>query len=148
MSTNKNRKPWVSAVVLIVLLLGVGAYFYFRPKPKRIRLDQQLVVSGIGLHLAWHRDIHKWQIDRIYPNSPAEKTGLMAGLLLNKVDGKLAETNNLGRLSAMLRGPIGSKVTVELIDTTATTNEIEVVREQFVNHSKRDGDQPSPPAAQ
>jgi C-terminal processing protease CtpA/Prc len=89
------------------------------------------------MYLKRDKETHKLVITKIFPNSPAEKAGLVPGLVLNKINNALAETNGIKKISALLMGPIGSKVVLEIIDSNDVTNHLEVTREQFVNHSTR-----------
>ncbi len=127
------------AAVIVISLLAVGIYWHMTHRPKKV-IGHPLMISSIGLHVVRNKETHKYVVNRIYPNSPAEKAGLLPGVILNKVNDSLAETNSLTRLTARLRGPVGTKVIVELIDTDGVTNEVELVRELFVNHSRRDTD--------
>lgn len=92
---------------------------------------------GVGMYLERDKETHKFVISRIFPNSPAEKAGLVPGLVLNKINNALTETNSPKNISALLMGTVGSKVVLEMIDSNDVTNQVEITREQFVNHSTR-----------
>jgi len=138
----KSRLPLVlglcgGALVLLVALAGV-AYWFLRPDlapppppPK------PAAVTGIGLFVARDQATHQFVVRRTFPNSPAAKAGIPSGLILNKVDGVLAELQNINSLSALLRGPEGTKVALEFIDPkTGATNVVELTRQVFENKSK------------
>lgn len=116
-----------------VALLSAGGYWLItRHKPPG---RPPLTYIGTGLYLGRNQQTRKFEVRRIFPNSPAEKAGLVPGLVLNKVNEALAETNNIKQLSELLNGPAGTRVTVEVIDTKGATNDVELVRELFVNKS-------------
>jgi hypothetical protein len=138
----KSRKPLVlgiCAAMLVILLAGAGVlYWLIQPELKQPKPPAKpAAITGIGLFVGRDQDTHQFVVRRTFPNSPAAKAGIASGLILNKVDGMLAETNSINQLSAMLRGPVGTKVALEFIDPQAgTTNQLELVREEFENRSK------------
>ena len=123
-----------TGVVVVIILLALGIYWFFSNRPQKV-VGRPLVVVGVGLYLSRDQETHKFQITKIFPNSPAEKAGLAPGLVLNKVDGVVAEQKNIKEVSLLLRGPVGSKVMVETVDANGATNAVEITREQFVNKS-------------
>ena len=85
--------------------------------------------GGLGLFIA-ARDQRtgKFIIQRTFANSPARRAGLPDGMVLNKFDGVPVEQIRM----IPVRGPVGSKVVLELIDPkTGATSQVELVREQF-----------------
>ncbi len=70
--------------------------------------------SGVGLEIR-PKD-QKIIIDTIIPNSPADKAGITPGLLITKVDDKSTEGMQVEDCAQMIRGPVGSKVKLELLD--------------------------------
>ena len=138
----KRRAPLVIGLCatggVIVLIVAVVLYRFFQPavaQPPAVA--KPAVVTGIGLFVGRDQATHQFVVRKTFPNSPAAKAGIPAGLVLNKVDGVLAELNSIGELSALLRGPVGRKVTLEFIDPqTGTTNVVELTRETFDNKSQ------------
>jgi hypothetical protein len=127
------------AGVLVLLLVVAGVlYWLIQPELKQPPvIAKPAVVTGIGLFVARDQDTRQFVVRRTFPNSPAAKARIPAGLVLNKVDGVLAEEKNISELSALLRGPEGTKVALEFIDPKAgTTNVVELTREVFENQSK------------
>lgn len=124
-------------LAVFILSIAVGAYWFTSNRPKKV-VNKPLTIVGVGLYVIRDPKTRQFQVTRIFPNSPAEKAGLIPGVILNKVDHLLAETNNIKGLSALLRGPVGSKVILETIDPSGATNEVQLTREQFVNHSGAD----------
>jgi C-terminal processing protease CtpA/Prc len=119
--------------VIIIGLIAAGTYWLW--PHRKAPTKPSLVVAGVGLYLGRNQETHKFEVRKVFPNSPAEKAGVMPGLVLNKVNDTLAETNTIKGLSALLMGPVGSKVMVELIDTNGTAETVEMIREKFVNKS-------------
>lgn len=134
-NSGKRLALRIGGIVAITLLV-IGAYWFISSRPKKAT-GPSLVVVGVGLYVAQNPETQKFAITRIFPNSPAEKAGLAPGLILNKIDGLLAETKNIKELSKLLMGPVGSKVNIETIDRNGDTNQVEVLREQFINRSTR-----------
>jgi len=141
-TAKKGRKGLVlgiCAAVLVVLLGGAGVlYWLLQPELKQPQpVARPATITGIGLFVGRDQDTRQFVVRRTFPNSPAAKAGIAAGLVLNKIDGVLAEEKSINELSTMLRGPVGTKVVLEFVDPHAgTTNQIELVREQFENRSK------------
>lgn len=131
----------IGAAILIGII-AVIAHRFMAPRPKAVA-KPQLTVVGVGLYVLRDPDTGQFIVTRTFANSPAQKAGITKGLILNKIDGVLAETKPSKALSKMLVGPVGSKVTLELIDTNdGTTHQVELTRAQFVNHS---GKEPAAP---
>ena len=84
--------------------------------------------AGIGVMLAERHQA--FEIIHIIPNTPASKAGLSEGLVIDKIDGTSTEGKLLRDCVEMLRGPVGTKVKLELIDTVnGRTNTVELTRE-------------------
>ena len=88
--------------VLIVLLLSFTTYAG----------DS---ISGVGLIIMSKNQ--KIVIHKIIPNSPADKAGITPGLAIIKVDDKSTEGMQLDDCIHLIRGPVGSKVKLELLDS-------------------------------
>ena len=72
--------------------------------------------SGVGLEIM-SKD-NNTIIRSIIPNSPAEKAGITPGLVIMKVDDKSTKGMKAEEVGHMIRGPIGSKIKLELFDLT------------------------------
>jgi C-terminal processing protease CtpA/Prc len=130
---SKKSTIGLIAGIIGVLVITMGLYWYLhRPKPKA---KPSLIVAGVGLYLGRNQETRKFEVRKVFANSPAEKSGIAPGLILNKVGDVLAETKNIKELSALLMGPVGSKVTVEMMDSNGVTSVVELTREKFVNKS-------------
>src|SRR5664279_484727 len=69
----------------------------------------------------------------VYPGSPAERAGIKPNWYLISVDGTNAVSMSLRQSMSVLRGPIGSSVTLELADSTRSqTNKYTVKRSRMI----------------
>jgi TPR repeat protein len=88
--------------------------------------------GGIGAQLAIDEESHKIKIVAIVPNGSASKAGLAAGLLVDTVDGVSTKGKILVEASMLIRGPVGTKVTLGLIDPkSGSKSTVELTREKF-----------------
>ena len=72
------------------------------------------------------------QIMGVQPNTPAAKAGLHPGLVIQQIDGTNIVGMPLVDCVAMTRGPVGSKVQLEVVDPAKNeTNVVELTREQI-----------------
>jgi len=78
----------------------------------RLRIITTGKYGGLGMEIGMRNN----QITVISPmsNSPAEKAGIMAGDIIEKIDGDLVSTLSPEKISNRLRGPIGSKVEITI----------------------------------
>lgn len=76
-------------------------------------------------------------VTKIFPDSPAAKAGLPTGILLDTIDDVRIDKLRINDVSALLRGPAGSKVTLEIFNRERNeTNRLELIREEFKNRSR------------
>ena len=64
------------------------------------------------------REKGHWTITAIYPDSPAVAAGLKKGDRIETINARTANEINEDELSAVLKGPVGTKLTVEVATTT------------------------------
>jgi len=70
---------------------------------------------------------------RVHPGSPAEKAGIKPGGFLISVDGTNVVSMSLTQAAKIVRGPVGTFVTIQLADTNRTqTNTFKVKRNRMV----------------
>jgi len=94
-------------------------------------IHAQEPVTGVGVAIGVKH--HMITIMKVLPNTPASKAGLSAGLVVQKIDGTATEGVLLKGCVEMLRGAVGTKVKLELVDTTnSTTNTVELTRERIL----------------
>lgn len=91
--------------------------------------------SGIGAVISLSKDGKTASINSVYPNSPAEKAGMLAGDIIKEIDGKEIKIGmKLEEIVKLIKGPKGSKVEITVkregskkeITLTAIRDEIKV----------------------
>lgn len=88
--------------------------------------------SGIGISFQ-KNDNGEYQVTEVFKDSPAEKSGIKAGDIILKVDGKLYKTSE--EMSEHIRGKNGTKVELELMRDNKKINASmtrEIVKEKTV----------------
>jgi carboxyl-terminal processing protease len=115
----------VSIVILVVVILAGVLFIIFHT-----RRQAQQSITGIGVMLTV-RD-HQLKIINVLPDTPAAKAGLHPGLIIQQIDGTNIVGTPLVECVAMTRGPVGSMIQLEVIDSTKSqTNIVEFTREKF-----------------
>src|SRR6476620_2086709 len=90
-------------------------------------------IVGIGVSLGADRATGDLKVTKVIPGGPADKAGVPAGVILRKVNDVDLSGKRLTDCIALIRGPIGSKVNIEVVDPTAhTTNHFEIARDKIV----------------
>ena len=103
--------------MLAILLSSVG------------RCGADEAVGGIGLVLAPEKETQSVKILRVLPDSPAAKAGLVAGSVLHKIGDTVVDGKPVTNCVALIRGPVGTRLTLEVIDPDAhATNRVELTR--------------------
>jgi carboxyl-terminal processing protease len=79
----------------------------------RLRIITTGKYGGLGMEIGMRNN----QITVISPmeNSPAEKAGITAGDIIEKIDGDLVSNLSPEKISNRLRGPVGSKVKITIL---------------------------------
>ena len=140
-----RKQFYIALAVLLVILAGVIAWQVLRlrepvyqGKPLSVWLKSfdmgspaQERVTGVGVALGVEADTIK--IMKVLPNTPASKAGLAPGLVVRKIDGTATDGKLLKECVDMLRGGVGTKVKLELVDTAnSKTNTVELTRERIL----------------
>ena len=135
MDQAEKRGIWL--LVLTVAVIAFAGWWFFLRKPVIIRQHPQPPAEtvGVGLYLGRNQKTHKFEVRRVFPDSPAAQAGITPGLILNKVGEVDAESRNIKDLSKLLTGPVGSTVHLEMLDTNGTATELDIVRQKFLNRS-------------
>jgi len=102
--------------------------------------------GGIGIALGVDKDSPAVKVIRGIPDTPASRAGLSPGMVLYSIDGKDIDGKNLADCVSLIRGPVGTKLKMGLIDPRAhTTNVVELERAQITAAGKaRLGDPAAP----
>ncbi|MFO1501320.1 MAG: PDZ domain-containing protein [Verrucomicrobiota bacterium] len=135
-----KRAAQVILGLLLVALIGFIVWHdWLRPKPASPpgARDEDMVaqeeIVGIGAMLKDDPDTGLIRIMNALPNSPAMKAGLASGWLIRRINDAEIKGIRLDRCAALVRGPVGSKVTLELWNPeTDATNKVELTRERIV----------------
>jgi C-terminal processing protease CtpA/Prc len=138
-----TRRLLVAAVVLLLLGGAVGVVINKVAVPKiqeAIAKANQAFkppdpahpeIVGIGAQLRMDDD-GALKITQALPNSPASRAGLTAGLVILKIDNESTEGLNLKTCVDRIRGPLNSKVRIEVYNPVADrTNTIELIRQKI-----------------
>lgn len=78
-------------------------------------------IVGIGAVLRYDNDAGLPLVMNTVPGSPAERAGLKAGLLVQKVNDTPLAGLPLAECINLIRGPVGSKVRIEVRDSEQNT---------------------------
>jgi CubicO group peptidase (beta-lactamase class C family) len=88
---------------------------------------------GIGIGLELSKQTGALEITKVLPESPAAKAGLTAGLIIQRIDGVQASGKNLKEYLTLLRGPVGTKVRLDLVSPGRNESKtIELTRQRYV----------------
>ncbi len=90
--------------------------------------------SFVGLGFVIQSEKKNIQITEILEDSPASRANIVAGQWITAVDGQSTDGKSLKEASEMLRGEIGTKVTLSLKDNLSDTSarDVELVRDLIV----------------
>ena len=89
-------------------------------------------LAGIGVDFT-QKTNEPVEAYRIHPGSPAEKAGMKPGGFLISVDGTNAVGMSLPQAAKVVRGPVGTYVTIQLADSNMThTNTFKIKRSRIV----------------
>lgn len=101
-------------LVMLSLILSTGMAF----------ADQ--VYEGIGIEIGQDMKGHTY-ITYVFPNSPAQQAMLMPNDMITAIDGKEIEGMSLDNVSKMIRGQVGTKITMQIYNQ-AGSRQVEMVR--------------------
>jgi C-terminal processing protease CtpA/Prc len=140
-----RKRVYIALAVLLVMLVGVIGWQVLRERQpvyqgKRLSVwlksfdrgsHAQERVTGVGVALGVEADTIK--IMKVLTNTPASKAGLAPDLVVRKIDGTATDGKLLKECVDMLRGGLGTKVKLELVDTAnSKTNTVKLTRERIL----------------
>ena len=103
------------------------------PLTKESFTQMVLEVAGIGAALGVDKETKLLQITKVFPKSPAFEASLSAGFLIQKINDQSTFGKTPDACAELIRGPIGSKVRLEIINPTRKkTNTVELTRQKCV----------------
>jgi hypothetical protein len=103
-----------------------------RPLTRESATQLVLDLVGIGVGLDLDEKTRAPRITKIIPNSPTSLAGVSAGLIMQKIDGIPTAGKTIAECVALIRGPPGTKVRLELLDPVQNkTTTVEITRQRF-----------------
>ncbi len=100
---------------------------YLTPDEVKAR-DEELSGTFVGVGAVLDQSSGTTVIVRVIPGSPAERAGVRAGDEIVAVDGTSVAGLTVDEIVAKVRGPEGTKVTLELKSTDGTTRSLTITR--------------------
>jgi|SRR6516165_2404240 len=89
-------------------------------------------IAGIGVDFS-QKTNELVKAYRVHPGSPAEKAGMKPGGFLIAVDGTNVVSMSLKQIATMVRGPVGTSVTLQFADANMSqTNTFKIKRSRIV----------------
>jgi hypothetical protein len=86
--------------------------------------------AGVGAAISIKEE--RITIVDVLPNTPASNAGLVPGLVIRKIDGMTTNGMKIEACTGLLRGSVGSKVKLEVVDTASNkTDTVELTREKI-----------------
>jgi CubicO group peptidase (beta-lactamase class C family) len=85
-------------------------------------------IVGIGVALDVDKSAHTVFIRTVYPDTPAARAGLAAGQVFQKIGDTAVAGMTMEQCAALIKGPAGTKVRLELIDKTQKVAVVELTR--------------------
>lgn len=90
---------------------------------------------GIGARLDLDAATHMVRIGEVFSNSPAAHAGLSNGLIIQKIDNVPTSDKSMTECVGLIRGPAGTSVRLELINTERNkTNTVMVSRQKYLSN--------------
>jgi uncharacterized membrane protein SpoIIM required for sporulation len=115
--------------LLCTFLFIIAAMIESFATPKIMATYAKAHLAGIGIQAVIQE--HQLTIIHVLPGTPAAKAGLGSGLLIRKIDGTETASKDSKRCRDMVRGRVGTKVTLEVVDPAhSKTNTVVLVREE------------------
>jgi serine-type D-Ala-D-Ala carboxypeptidase/endopeptidase len=86
---------------------------------------------GIGVALDLNPQTGTLRIDKVFPRSPAALAGLASGMIIQRVGDVSLEGKSLAECMRLLRGGVGTKVRLEVVDSAQKIAKVELMRQRF-----------------
>lgn len=137
------QKRGITASVAALLVAGIFIGVF--PSFSRVKRPAQPPPIGIGAVVVPVKST--FQIIGVVPGTPAEKAGLRPGMVIEEINGTNVMGAPLSMCVTMMRGPVGSKVQLKVVDTARRqTNVVECSRARIAMPGDEDA-AVVPPAA-
>lgn len=122
------------------MFLGLGDPYSFYMTKEEVKKDKEMIEGsfvGVGINIKASPDNRIVVISPI-EGGPAEKAGILAGDIINKIDGKEYKGENLREAVKATRGIAGKKVNLEILRPNGNDFEVknfEIIREEILEKS-------------
>jgi carboxyl-terminal processing protease len=130
-----SRKAAIAVAACIAILMVAGVlWFVFQPeKPVPHRQAQRVSeLVGVGIMLRANTQTHEVIVQQVVPNAPAAEAGITNNLIITRVDEVSLAGMNLANVANLIRGPVGTKVKLELVTPDhSQTNTEELTRRKL-----------------
>ena len=94
---------------------------------EQMKVSNEGGVQAVGVEVAWSTN-ESLQVVSVYPETSAEKMGLLAGDIIDVIEDSAATNLTMLQIKKMLRGPIGQTVHLKVIKADGITPEYDVER--------------------
>lgn len=120
----------VEFCLVILICFWWGIYGSIRAIATRSwSYTDQRPTSFVGLGINLGEKDHRVIVVDTMPNTPAARAGLAGGLVIQKIGDTPTDGKSLDDCAKLISGPVGGKVTLELVDTANNkTNTVELTR--------------------
>jgi carboxyl-terminal processing protease len=125
------RERTYGAIRAVLALLNDPYTIFVEPQPRELERDHMRgAFGGIGVDL-W-RDAGGRMVLCPYPDSPAERAGVLEGDILLAVDGEpITSETTVDDVRAWLHGEVGTSVTITLSRPSTPPFELTITREEI-----------------
>jgi len=112
----KDKEEAYAAVREMLKLLNDPYTRFMDPKEFRnMQIDTSGELTGVGIQLAQDEETKKLIVVSPIEDTPAAKAGILARDVIAKIDGKSTEGMSVDEAVTLIRGPIGSTVTLTIL---------------------------------
>lgn len=114
---------------------------------RNMQIDTSGELTGVGIQLAQDEETNELLVVAPIEDTPAFEAGILAKDVIVEIDGQSTEAMDLNEAVNLIRGPVGSSVTLTIRrETTAgvETKNVELERARIEIHPVRYSQKPSP----
>lgn len=116
-------------------ILGMGdpwSHYLNKEQFAKYKQESSGNLTGIGVTVKYNSERNAIEVSDVYANSPANKAGVKPFDLITAVDSKKVSDIGYSEAVDMVRGEIGTKVNITILDPkTETTKELSIKRDKF-----------------
>ena len=121
-----GKRQWIAEAIGWTLLQG----YPLTPERGAKLLHE---VTGYGFFLGQDRETGLISIEKVFPESPASRMGIKAGLSIISINGVSTKNKSLQEGLALMRGPVGTKIRLELAGTNPDdVKVVEMTKKKFL----------------